>query len=1029
MKRSPRRPRSASGKAGALPPAPPSPIGKATREERATFPIRASAAAHQSSSNTFPIVGIGASAGGLEAFSELLSDLPVDAPMAFVLVQHLDPKHPSILTEILSRTTRIPVVEVKHGMRVGPGRVYVMPSNTRMTIVGRVLHLAPRSDDPGPHMPIDHFLRSLAEDLGSRAIGVILSGSASDGALGLKAIKAEGGITFAEAPQSAKFDGMPRSAVASGAVDFVLAPKGIAQELTRIGRHPYLAETGAAPFAEPLTGGPKALDQILRMLREKHGVDFTLYRQTTIRRRIARRMLVHGIDTLENYRRYLEEHPSQVQALYNDLLVNVTRFFRDPEVFRILERSVFPGIIKQRPPAAPIRIWAPGCATGEEAYSLAIALLESLGDADGTFPIQLFGTDVSEAAIVKARAGMYLENIELDVPAARLRRFFVKLDGQYQVRKSVRELCVFAKQNLATDPPFSKMDLIVCRNVLIYLEPELQKRVLSIFHYALKAPGFLVLGVSETVGPLSDLFSVVDKKYKVYTKRPTSRRFDLRLSSLDRGTGKMGPGRAARSTDEAGGSRSDLLREVDRILLGKYAPAGVLVNEAAEILQFRGHTSPYLEPAPGQASLNLLKMAREGLLMELRMAIDKARKQSAPVRRERLSIKQDGGSVLVTLEVIPMSGPARERNYLVLFERVPPSGESRAPGSTARGATPRPRQAATERQTESLRQELTATKEFLQSIIEEREATNEELQAANEELQSSNEELQSTNEELETAKEELESVNEELTTVNEAQQHRNAELSQLNNDLNNLFAGDTIPIVMLGSDGRIRRFTPTAGKVLNLIPADLGRPIGDIRTTLDLSDLEQVCAHVIATATVVEREVRDRDGRWYSLRVRPYTTADNAVDGAVITLADINAFKSSVEQVTAAREHAEGIVDSVAVPLVTLDAELRVAWASRSFYDTFQVTPQETTNHFIHELGNGQWDIPTLRSALADVFEKNVAFHEFEVEHDFARIGAKTMLLNARPMRQGEQASPMILLAINDITMRKETEREPRTSH
>jgi two-component system CheB/CheR fusion protein len=998
-------------------------MNTATREQRATFPARGRVAVPQPSSDTFPIVGIGASAGGLEAFSELLAHLSLDAAMAFVLVQHLDPKYPSILSEILSRTTPLPVVEVQHGVRVEPGHVYVMPPNTSMTIVKGVLNLAPRSDDRGPHMPIDRFLRSLAEDSKNRAIGVILSGSASDGALGLKAIKAEGGITFAEAPQSAKFDGMPRSAMASGAVDFVLTPKAIAQELIRIGRHPYLGETSVAPPSEPLADGPEALAQIFRMMREKSGLDFTLYRQTTIRRRIARRMLIHGVSTLEAYRRYLEEHPSQVQALSNDLLINVTRFFRDADAFRVLQRSVFPSIIKQRPAEAPIRVWAPGCATGEEAYSLAIELLECLGDEAATVPIQLFGTDVSETSIVKARAGVYPENIELDVPAARLRRFFVKLDGQYQVRKAVRELCVFAKHNLATDPPFSKMDLIVCRNLLIYLEAELQRRMSSIFHYALKTPGFLMLGVSETPGPLSELFSVVDKKYKVYAKRPTARRFDLGLGSLDRGTAKSGMSRAARSADEAGRSRSDLLQEVDRLLLSKYAPAGVLVNEAAEILQFRGHTSPYLEPAPGQASLNLLKMAREGLLMELRVAIDKARKQNAPVKREKLSIKQDGRTAQVTLQVLPMSGPAGERNYLVLFERVPPSREPRAPGHKVPSAIAHPR-----RQIESLRHELTATKEFLQSIIEEREAANQELQAANEELLSSNEELQSTNEELETAKEELQSVNEELTTVNEELQHRNAELSQLNNDLNNLFAGVTIPIVMLGSDGRIRRFTPMAAKVLNLIPADLGRPIGDIRPNVDLSDLEQVCKHVIDAATIVEREVRDRDGRWHSLRVRPYTTTDNQIDGAVITLEDISALKSSVEQVTAARERAETIADSVPVPLVLLDTDLRVTWASRLFYETFGLTPEETIPHFVYEMGNGRWSLPALRKALTEVLEKNVGFHEFEVEDDSARVEAKTMLLNARPMQSEQKVGRLILLAIDDITARKKAERELRPS-
>src|SRR5437899_5002846 len=464
------------------------------------------------------------------------------------------------------------------------------------------------------------------------------------------------------------------------------------------------------------------------------------------------------------------------------------------------------------------------------------------------------------------------------------------------------------------------MDLIVCRNVLIYLEPELQKRVLSIFHYALKDPGFLMLGLAKTVGPPADSSSVVDKKYSVYAKKPTSRRFDLCLTSLEQRLEKIGIGRTARRTGEAGESRLDLLQEVDRLLLSKYAPAGVLVNEAAEILQFRGHTSHYLEPAPGHASLNLLKMAREGLLMELRVAIDKARKQNAPVRREGLSIKQDGRMAQVTLQVIPMSGPARERNYLVLFERRPASREPRTPGRRIPSPIAHPR-----RHIENLRHELTATKEFLQSIIEEREAANQELQAANEELLSSNEELQSTNEELETAKEELQSVNEELTTVNEELQHRNAELSQLNNDLNNLFAGVTIPIVMLGSDGRIRRFTPMAAKALNLIPADLGRPIGDIRPNVDVSDLEQVCKHVIDAATTVEREVKDRDGRWHSLRVRPYTTTDNQIDGAMITLEDIHALKLIVDRATTAGERAETIVDSVPVPLACFSTPICVS--------------------------------------------------------------------------------------------------------
>jgi len=966
------------------------------------------------------VVGVGASAGGLEAFSELLSNLPPDVPIPIVLVQHLDPKHSSLLADLLTRTTPLPVVEVRPGTRLEPAHVYVIPPNTTMTITGGVLQLSPREPTRAPHMPVDTFLRSLAEDRGDKAIGVVLSGSASDGALGIKAIKGEGGVTFAQDPETAGYDGMPRNAIASGAVDFVLRPRDIAKELARIARHPYLRDP-TAPAVETERAGERAVEQIYRMLQQESGVDFRLYRQTTIRRRIARRMLVHKIDTLEGYRRYLEAHRPELQILFGEALILVTRFFRDPEVFKALQEAVVARLRRHRSPDQPLRVWVPGCATGEEAYSVAITLLEAMDRIPSKPALQVFGSDVSEAAIARARAGLYPPNIELDVSPERLQRFFSKLDGQYQVKKSLRELCVFARHNLAKDPPFSGVDVVSCRNVLIYFDAATQRRIMATFHYALRDSGLLVLGTSETIGPLSDLFTVVDKTHKLYASKATARRVPLVIEARERGGATRDRERRAGQPTAPEPPAIDVQREVDRILIGRYAPAGVLVDETDEIFQFRGDTSPYLAPAPGRASLNIMNMAREGLVRDLRSAIFMARKRRAPVRREGLRVRREQGFLTVDLEVIPVQGPAAELNCLVLFEPAPRVGRAKAPGRGPRGR-------AAGQEDLRLQQELTATKEFLQAIVEDREASNEELRSANEELQSTNEELQSTNEELETAKEELQSVNEELTTVNEELEHRNAELVQANNDLNNVIASGNIPIVILGNDLRIRRFTPMAAQAFNLVAGDLGRPIAAIRSNLDVPDLERLCAQVLDSATPLALEVRDRERRWHSLGIRPYRTSDNVVDGAVITLIDIDAMKTSLEGVAAARDYAEAIVETVRSPLVILDEDCRIQSANRAFYETFQVAQEATVNRVIFDLGNGQWNIPALRRVLGEVVGSGAAFEDFEVEHEFPSIGVRTVLLNARRMRQAAEPHPTILLAIEDITARRQAERELHAS-
>ena len=961
----------------------------------------------------FPVVGIGASAGGLEASTQLLKHLPPDTGMAFVLVQHLDPTHASALTEILSRATTLPVTEVTDGMRVEPKHVYVIPPNTNMAILHGVLSLMPRPETHGQHLPIDYFLRSLAEDQRTRAVGVILSGTASDGTLGLKAIKDEGGITFAQDEKSAKYSGMPSSAIAAGCVDRVLPPEGIARELARISQHPYVMHSPEVQAEPWQPGETDALHKIFILLRTQTGVDFTDYKHTTIRRRIQRRMLLHTIDRMDQYVRFLQDHADEVDALYQDFLINVTSFFRDPESFRTLKKKVFPSLVKNRAPGQPLRVWVPGCSTGEEAYSIAISLQEFLGNKKADTQIQIFATDISEAAIEKARAGFYPKNIEEEVSPERLRRFFAKAEHGYRINEATRGMCVFARQNAVKDPPFSKLALISCRNLLIYLGSVLQKKLIPILHYALLPGGFLMLGSSETIGSFADLFTLTDKRQKIYSKKQTRAGPMLELAASERLPLSNKPERA---TEELPGVIS-LDKQVDSLLLSQYAPPGVLINNDMQILQFRGNTRPFLAPTPGEASLNLLNMVTEGLRLDLWSAIRKARKTNGHVRKKGLGIGENDRSRRIDLEVIPLKAPSsKEYFFLVLFQEVTvhPVSKTTRDRRAGRDKGERTEPSLVAR----LRHELAATKEYLRTSVEEQEAAGEELRSANEEIQSSNEELQSTNEELETAKEELQSTNEELTTLNEELQTRNYELSQLNNDLVNLLGSTHIPIVIVENDLRIRRFTPAAQAVFNLIPADVGRPLGDIQPKVNVPDLTQLILEVIDTLDTREREVQDREGHWYSLRIRPYKTLDNKIQGAVVALVDIDAARRSATLTEEARDFADAIVETVRDPIIILESDLRVKRASRSFYAMFQATPQETEGRFIYDLGNGQWNIPGLRVLLEEILPRDSIFDDFEVEHEFPRIGRKRMLLNARRIVRKDNNLEAILLAIQDLTER-----------
>jgi two-component system CheB/CheR fusion protein len=824
----------------------------------------------------FPIVGVGSSAGGLEPFMDFLRNVPADSGLAIIYLQHSDVSHTSELPQILGRVTKMPVHLATDTTVIAPNVLYVAPPDGAVTCANGVIRVEPRGDRA--ILPIDAMLRSLAADFGNRAISVILSGTASDGTLGSKAVKAEGGITFAQ-DETARFDGMPRSAIAAGAIDFVLPPAEIAAEIVRIARHPYVAgeEDENKHFSE------QDLGKIFTLLRTAHDVDFTHYKPATIERRIRRRMALHKVETLGDYAGILREKSEEVENLYNDILIRVTSFFRDPEVFAALQNEILPALLRNRGDK-PLRIWVPGCATGEEVYSLAIVFHEALAALSIDCPVQVFGTDVSDNSIDRARSGMYTESITAEVSPERLRRFFTRVDGGYRVAKSVRDCCIFARQNLTNDPPFSKVDLISCRNVLIYLGAVLQRRVMSIFHYSLQPDGYLVLGNAETIGNYADLFTIVDRRHKVYQRKGALSRLptDLARPALPFSSHHLD---RIRLLDEEPVAPPNLFREADRVLLSRFTPAGVVIDEEMEILQFRGRTSAYLEPAPGTASFNLLKMAREGLLAELRTAIHTARKKDASVRREGITVTADGHSQTINLDVIPFVGPSSGRFFIVLFEPV--QGES---GTKSRRKKSAPPDADT-KQSVRLKRELEATRDYLQSIIEEQEAMNEELRSANEEIQSSNEELQSTNEELETAKEELQSSNEELMTLNEELEHRNDELAHANNDLLNLLASVDLPIVMLDSSLRIRRFNPSAQRALNLIPTDAGRSIRDLSLTLNVQDLDAMIASVIDTLEVRELRVEDREGRAYLLRIRPYKTSDNKIDGAVLVLIDIDQLK------------------------------------------------------------------------------------------------------------------------------------------
>ena len=953
---------------------------------------------------SFYVVGIGASAGGLAALDRFFGNMNENSGMAFIVVSHLDPTHVSIMPELIQKSTKMKLFQAEDGMLVKPNCVYVVPANRDLAILHGTIQLIEPLETHGLRLPIDFFFKSLASDFRDKAICIILSGMASDGTAGLKYVKSELGMVMVQDPKSAKFDSMPTNAIKTGLVDYILTPEEMPEQLIN-----YTSQKvhGFLPIKE-VSGGkiPDDIQKIYILIRTKTGHDFSLYKQNTIFRRLERRMNVSQLTNLNDYTRLLQENPAEIESLLKELLIGVTNFFRDPEAFEKL-KIILLELVNNKPANGSIRIWAAGCSTGEEAYSLAIILRECMNAAKKFLNVQIFATDIDNDAIEKARIGSYT-GIESDVSSERLEEYFTHDGSHYHIRKEIREMIVFAPQSVIKDPPFTKLDLITCRNLLIYFNTELQRKVIPIFHYSLLQNGILFLGSSETISVFVDLFTMVDKKWKIYKRRDSifsAQPFiDFPITHT------------FRKNDDIVMKKSDfknITQLAEKIILQSYSPNCVLITESGEILYIHGKTGKYLELTNGEAKMNIFEMAREGLKQELPSLIRKVITSKKSVEYTGIKVKTDGRSLLVNLTVKPVKEPMEmQGSLLIIFEEI----ELPKKGTTSKKTH---FDKNTEKHIKELEHALKSTRENLRSTIEELETSNEELKSTNEEMQSTNEEMQSSNEELETSKEEMQSLNEELITVNTELQNKNDELSTINNDMKNLLDSIDIPTIFLDNQLLIKRFTFHATKVVNLIASDIGRPLSDLVTNLKYEKLVDDAKEVLRTLVFKEIELQTTDGTWYQMRILPYRTISNLIDGVVITFSNINKLKNAYDKISKlsqdiqiARDFSNNIVETLRDSLLILDDKLKVLSANRAFYKTFDTTSENTVGKYIYELEDNNWDIPELRKLLEEIIPDATFFEDFEVEYNFKKRGRKKILLNAREVFQGDKESKLILMAI-----------------
>lgn len=875
----------------------------------------------------FPIVGVGASAGGLAAFEAFLSAMPsdVEVGMAFVLVQHLAPDHKSILSELVRRYTRMQVFEVKDGMQVQAGCTYIIPPNRDMALLNGTLHLLEPAAPRGLRLPIDFFFRSLAQDQHERAICIVLSGTGSDGTLGVRAVKGEGGMVMVQAPTSTQYDGMPQSAIATGMVDYILPPEEMPAQLLAYVSHAF--SVSLAPAVARSTKVDETLRKICVVLRAQTGHDFSQYKKNTVIRRVERRMALHQLEQPDDYLRFLQSNGAEVHALFSDLLIGVTSFFRDPSAFDALQSEILPKLMVDKSAGATIRVWVCGCSTGEEAYSIAILFQEYLERSALYYKVQIFATDIDSRAVNQARTGIFPASIATDITPERLARFFaLEPDSAfYRVRKSIRDMLIFSEQDVIKDPPFSRVDLISCRNLLIYMDTELQRKVLALFHYGLNRNGVLFLGTSETVGDQTALYSALDYKWKIFARRQEG-------TDVARFAFAVPPARRAEypehGTPATAGKQPEIHQTMrnltEQSLLAHYAQAAVLVNRQGDVRYIYGRTGKYLEPAPGDASANILTMAREGLRRELTTALHQAATRGEVVSRHGLRVRTNGDAITANLTVQPVISTEETLTldlFLVVLEEVPQiaAGSETLVAEAARGAS-----SDDTLRIAALEMDLRAKEEYLQTALEEMESSNEELRSTNEEMQSVNEELQSTNEELETSKEELQSVNEELATVNAELQAKVVDLSRVNNDMNNLLAGTGIATLFVDPQLHIARFTPAAVNVINLIESDVGRPIGHlVANFVGYESLVDDINAVLESLSPREAEVKTKAGAWYLMRIRPYRTLENVIEGAVVTFVDITARRRAEAIINAQLAEITSYYDNAPIGLAVLDNELR----------------------------------------------------------------------------------------------------------
>lgn len=949
----------------------------------------------------FPVVGLGASAGGLDAFKKLFDALPATCGMAFVLIQHLDPKHPSLMADLLGSHTAMKVVQAEDGMPVEADQVYLIPPGRYLEIANGTLRLTAPPDRHGARMPFDFFLRSLADECGSGAICAVLSGTGTDGSLGLKAVKEKGGLVIVQDPEEAAFDGMPRSAIMSGGCDFILKVAEIPEALISYGQQAYIAKSrGNDPLPDGLT---KALPEIIDLLAAKATQDFSLYKQGTLRRRIQRRMAIAGIADGSQYLTMLRDDNSELALLAKDLLINVTRFFRDPGAFDELSKTIIPELVQRQTLDRPLRVWIPGCSSGEEAYSITMLFLEQIAVAKRNIKLQVFATDVDAECVAVARSGIYPDSIESDVSPTRLSRFFTKYAHTYQVVRELRESVVFTRQNLLSDPPYSRLDLVSCRNLLIYLNPEAQQKILSLFHFALLESGVLFLGPSETVGTSPERFEPISKKYRIYRHVSLSRPGEVEFTQTVRDAGR---GILDTSAPRIAARRPVLGELAQRTLLQVYAPASVLINARSEALFFSGASDLYLQLASGVDTRDVLILAREGLRAQLRSAIQRARQEKTSITLTGARMVRDESAVGVTITVLPLDADGAEL-YLVSFIDEPKRESARPAPVDAVSDLPRIAQ---------LEVDLEATRSDLQNALRDLDLANEEQKSINEEAMSVNEEFQSTNEELETSKEELQSLNEELSALNSQLQETVEQQRATASDLAHILTSTDMATMFLDADFKIRFFTPAARELFNVIDSDVGRPIADLTRRFVDADLMADARTVVTTGVPVKREIKTDEGHWFKRRMLPYLGSSNALEGVVITFASIGDVKAAEFVAEDARAYLDSIIATIRQPLVVLDEALRVVSSSSSFQRAFSVLATDIEGQDIFASVKAL-DVVAFRSCLSTARADGVAINDELVAIDLPPHGRRLLLVSCRIIAVDPSKSRKILVAIVDATV------------